>query len=197
MANKSIILDVGLCKDIKLKDLEKIGYYKHPDEYITELTKCLIYIDPILQLESADKGFFFEISKQDFPIEIEGKKFFVFRICNPIPSDKKEKPSGLVIENDLSFLQFKEILLYDYIEKIMYCFEYSYHYGVWDYETNIETYCFRYDRDLLLKNPPKKNIVHLHVIKDKPHFDSITVNLKYIIDFLCNNWDTHKDILSI
>lgn len=197
MQKKQYILSKEDIKKIKISQLHKIGYFKNPIEYVSLLNQQLQNVSSSLKFESHDKGLLLNVMKQIEPITIENRTFFVFRISNPIPSQKKEKPNGLIIESDLSFLQVKEILLFDIRESVLYCFEYSYHYGIWDYDKNKEKYYFRYDKDILLMNPPKKNIVHLHVYKDKPHFDSKTVNLNDIINLIKNNWDFSEGCLAL
>ena len=197
MQQKQYILSRNEINKIKISDLHEIGLYKNPSEYVSLLNQQLNNISLNLKIESHDRGLLLNVFKQDEPIIIEDKTFIVFRISNPSPNQKKEKPSGIIIENDLSFLQVKEILLFDVRSKKLYCFEYSYHYGVWDYDKSEEIYYFRYDRDILLMNPPQKNIVHLHVYKDKPHFDCENVNLNYVINFIGNNWDVKNDCLAL
>ena len=51
---------------------------------------------------------------------------------------------------------------------------------------------FRYDREVIKKDPPKKNLVHFHAVKDYPHYNSEFIRLQDVIKFLENNWDLSK-----
>lgn len=150
-----------------------------------------------LEIGSAKtSNYFFDFIMHEDEVQIGNSTFLVALICNPQLHEKKDKPSGLVFQ-DLSYLQVKEILFYDVETGELFSFEYSYHYGIWDYNKQFEKYYFRYDRDILLKNPPKKEIEHLHVKSDKPHFNSAFLNFEKIIKFLEDNWDTQKGCLEL
>ncbi|OCS92572.1 hypothetical protein [Caryophanon latum] len=182
-------------KSIKITDLHSLGRYDKIIHYRNQLTKYISEISHTLSIESSQNGLLFELYRQENPIKIENKLFAVYLICNPIPTLKREKPNGLVIEQDLSFIQMQEVLLYDVRTKELYCFEYSYHYSVWDYNENKEIYYFRYDKDILLSNPPKKSIHHLHVVTKKPHFESPIVNLQKFLEVIVHNWNMKEQRL--
>ncbi|MEY2369850.1 hypothetical protein [Lysinibacillus capsici] len=180
---------------VKLEELHLLGQYNNIGDYCNQLVKCVNSISHTLPIHSYKPGLLFETHKQKTSIKIEDRTFAAFLICNPVPGLKKEKPNGLIIEHDLSFIQMKEVLLHDVRTKELYCFEYSYHYAIWDYEDNIEKYFFRYDKDILLGNPPQKKLYHLHVIKKNPHFESPIINLNGVLEFILHNWDVKRQCL--
>jgi Family of unknown function (DUF6516) len=188
------ILTSEQLKGIKLTDLKKIGVID-PNKYYLSLLSCIS--KSRLNITPAKTGSRpLNFIKQREPITIEDKKFLLTLICSPYPQEKKDKPSGLVFE-DLSYLQVKELLFYDVKDKELYSFEYSYHYGIWDFTNEKEKYHFRYDRDILLQNPPKKNVEHFHVFFDKPHFDSSFITFNEVLQFLENNWDNENQCLEM
>lgn len=75
--------------------------------------------------------------------------------------------------------------------------EYSYHYGIWDFKKEVEKYYFRYDRDVFLKNPPKRKTEHFHVFFDKPHFNSSFVTFEEALKFIEVNWDFKNKCLEL
>ncbi|MEE4577554.1 hypothetical protein [Paenibacillus polymyxa] len=173
-------------EDIEEEYLKCIGKI-HPNDYFLSLNQkiktCKLNIEPYEKEKQL-----LRLVKQSEPVKIGDRVFLLVQVCNPLPNKKKQKPSGLIFD-DLSFLQVKEILLYDVSSKELFCYEYSYHYGIWDFENELETYRIRYDREVILRNPPKKNIEHLHVFYNDPHFNSPFINFSEIIDFICVNWD--------
>ena len=194
MANIKYILTSEQLQKIKLKDLKCLGNIT-PNEYNRMLLKRINRSE--LKIETHHTGGLpLNFIKQSEKVTVEDSSFLLILICNPYPYEKKYKPSGLVFD-DLSYLQFKEVLFYDYREKELYTLEYSYHYGIWDFEENRETYYFRYDRDILLKNPPKKKIEHFHVQYDKPHFNSCFIRFEDTIQFIEDNWDYQEDCFEL
>jgi hypothetical protein len=172
---------------IQLNDLHRIGPIapnKYYNSLVSEINKSSLKISPA---ETGKRVL--EHYKQKTPVTIGGRNFMLTMICNPLPQEKKEKPSGVVFDDDNSYLQVKELLFYDLESNELYSFEYSYHYGIWNFDDNNEKYYFRYDRDIFLKNPPKKKVEHFHVKFDKPHFNSTFVTFAETLQFIEDNWD--------
>lgn len=82
--------------------------------------------------------------------------------------------------------------MYDVKTKELYIYEYSYHYGIWNKKDKKEAYYFRFDREVLNKNLPRKEIEHFHVYFSDPHFDSEFINFEYVLRFIHRNWDSMK-----
>ncbi|EHI99770.1 hypothetical protein CDLVIII_3196 [Clostridium sp. DL-VIII] len=172
--------------DVKISELHSLGRII-PNKYLNNLSdiisKCKLELEPCVSGKSK-----LPMYVQENPVKIEDRHFLATLICQPSLEEKKAKPAGLAL-NDESYFTIKELLLYDAEEKELYLYEYSYHFGIWDYDKNIECYYFRYDREVQKKNPPKKNIEHLHVHYDDPHFNSSYTTLKCVLDFISANWD--------
>lgn len=177
-------------EDIDLNQLVPIGKRKINDYYhslIKNITSLEIKIEPYSEKEP-----FLKIFKQDMPIILHGRIFIAALICLPHPTEKKQKPSGLIF-NESTFLQVKEIVLYEIKTGQLYIYEYSYHFGIWNYDKDKEFYNFRYDREVMLANPPKKQIEHFHVYYNDPHFNSSIIKLNDTLDLIKNNWDTDNN----
>lgn len=195
MIKMNYILTPEQIEKIKLEDLHRLGSIR-PNIYFQKL---LFSINAsTLKITPSKTGRFpLEHIKQEEPVSIDGRTFLITLICNPHPKEKKEKPSGLVFDDDLSYLQVKELLLFDVETKELFSLEYSYHYGIWDFDKDDEKYYFRYDRDIFLKNPPKKKIEHFHVFFDKPHFNSSFVTFEETLTFIEDNWDLENNCLEL
>lgn len=184
-------------EDVVLEELQLIGKI-HPDLYYKGL--CMQISRSRLSLEQYDQAYpILQYNKQK-SIQVydeqsnKNREFIPVLISQPHPKQKKDKPNGLILE-DYSYLQVKEILLYDVDTKELYNFEYSYHYGVWDYNVEKETYFFRYDREIIKRNPPRKKVNHFHAVLDDPHYNSNFINLAFVLKFLEDNWESSRKSL--
>ncbi|MFF2450542.1 hypothetical protein ACFVSW_26205 [Neobacillus sp. NPDC058068] len=196
MSKKSIDFFIS-AQDVVLEELQLIGKI-HPNLYYKSL--CMQISNSTLQLEQYDHAYpILQYNKQE-SIKVldknsnQEREFIPVLISQPHPKQKKDKPSGIILE-DYSYLQVKEILLYDVDTKDLYNFEYSYHYGVWDYDNKIETYYFRYDREIIKRNPPRKKVNHFHAVLDEPHYNCNFINLEFVLKFLEDNWESSRKSL--
>jgi hypothetical protein len=173
-------------EDIEEEHIYLIGRMK-PNQYFLMLNQNILASGLSVEPDCKDQPLI-KLIKQKAKVIVGSRTMLVSLICQPYPTEKKNKPSGMILE-DLSFIQIKEILLFDVVSSELFCYEYSYHYGIWDFHNNKELYQLRYDREVILKNPPRKNIEHFHVVYNDPHFDSEFMKLTDVLRFILINWD--------
>jgi|GEM_PF-2797662 len=173
-------------EDVEEEHLIRLGKIS-PSQYFLQLQQSLLNCG--LNVQPYEQGQpLLKLVKQSVQVKLGGGTFLVAAVCQPLPTQKKSKPSGVIFD-DCSFLQVKEFLLYDVSLEVLYSYEYSYHFGIWDYDNEKEVYQLRYDREVVKRNPPRKAIEHFHVYFDDPHFDTKFMKLSDVLNFIYINWD--------
>ncbi|MFB7138913.1 hypothetical protein ACFCYN_04535 [Gottfriedia sp. NPDC056225] len=128
--------------------------------------------------------------------EGEEKYFFPFLISNIMPYERKEKNEFEIKKTDC-YIQFHEILFYEQVEDKLYLYEYNYHFGKRTSGEKEDDFYIRYEREVAKKNPPEKEIEHLHAGTKKTHYPSRFITFEEFLVLIKVNWDFDSQMIDI